>query len=83
MGQRMDSLDALAKAAAIRPDERLRDEAIAAMALPDVRRGPSLPVRQGIAFDGPYQSYAGINEKGIIRLTYLLLCLPPSNSIAG
>src|SRR5262249_53233259 len=36
MGQRLDSLDALARAAGIRPDERLRDEAIAALALPDV-----------------------------------------------
>ena len=41
MGQRLDSLDALARAARIQPDERLRDEAIAAMALPDVRRVPS------------------------------------------
>ena len=40
-GQRLDSLKALAEAAAIHPDERLRDEAIAAMALPDVRPGPS------------------------------------------
>ena len=40
MGQRLDSLDALTQAARIRPDERLRDEAIAAMALPDVRRVP-------------------------------------------
>src|SRR5262245_7174344 len=36
MGQRLESLTALAKAARIRPDEQLRDEAIAAMALPDV-----------------------------------------------
>src|SRR5262249_7849996 len=42
MGQRLDSLTALEKAARIRPDERLRDEAIAAMALPDLRRGPIL-----------------------------------------
>ncbi len=38
MGQRLESLDAVVKAAAIRSDERLRDEAIAAMALPDVLR---------------------------------------------
>jgi hypothetical protein len=41
MGQRLDSLAALAEAARIRPDERLRDEAIAALALPDVRRVPA------------------------------------------
>jgi serine/threonine protein kinase/WD40 repeat protein len=40
MGQRLDSLEALARAARIRPDARLRDEAIAAMALPDVRLVP-------------------------------------------
>ncbi len=41
MGQRLDSLAALTGAARIRFDERLRDEAIAAMALPDVRPGSS------------------------------------------
>src|SRR5262249_22388913 len=40
MGQRLDSLAAIERAAGIRPDERLRNEAIAAMALPDVRRVP-------------------------------------------
>ncbi len=61
-GQRLDSLAALAKAARIRPDERLRDEAIAALALPDIRtvpgwRGtppapPRWPMGEAIAF-GP------------------------------
>jgi serine/threonine protein kinase/WD40 repeat protein len=41
VGQRLDSLAALDQAARIRPDERLRDEAIAAMALPDVRPLPA------------------------------------------
>jgi serine/threonine protein kinase/WD40 repeat protein len=36
-GQRIDALNAVAKAAAIRPTFELRNEAIAAMALPDVR----------------------------------------------
>ena len=36
-GHRLDSLDALAKAAAIRPSIELRNEAIAALALPDLR----------------------------------------------
>jgi Tol biopolymer transport system component len=69
LGQRMDSLDVLAKAAAIHPDERLRDEAIAALGLPDIRRGPSLYAlpagRQGFDFDGAYQSYARINGQGL------------------
>src|SRR5262249_42311630 len=38
MGQRSGSLAALTQAAGIRRDDRLRDEAIAAMALPDVRQ---------------------------------------------
>src|SRR5262249_60734771 len=38
-GQRFDSLEAIKKAAAIRPSPELRDEAIACMALPDFRIG--------------------------------------------
>ena len=75
MGQRLDSLDVLAKAASIRRDERLRDEAIAAMALPDVRRGPSWqalpPVSEAVplAFDGNYRTYARANpDEGIISI---------------
>ncbi len=72
MGQRLDSLDALEKATRIRPDERLRDEAIAAMALPDIRRGPSLhPVPAGtssFAFDAQYQTYAQVNDQGIVSI---------------
>jgi serine/threonine protein kinase/WD40 repeat protein len=41
-GQRLESLNALSKAAEIRRDDRLRDEAIAALALPDVRTGAEL-----------------------------------------
>jgi WD40 repeat protein len=37
IGQRFDGLKALAEAAKIRPDAQLRDEAIACMALPDIR----------------------------------------------
>jgi len=40
IGQRLASLAALEQAARIRPDERLRVEAIAAMALPDLRPLP-------------------------------------------
>ncbi|HVC97447.1 MAG TPA: protein kinase [Pirellulales bacterium] len=72
MGQRLDSLAALEKAARIHPDERLRDEAIAALALPDIRRGPSLhgiPTdTKGVAFDGRYQTYARIDDQGIISI---------------
>jgi eukaryotic-like serine/threonine-protein kinase len=72
MGQRLDSLAALEQAARIRPDERLRDEAIAALALPDIRRGPSLHAAPtgagGVVFDGPYRSYAQLDNQGIISI---------------
>jgi serine/threonine protein kinase/WD40 repeat protein len=75
MGQRLESLDALAKAAAIRSDERLRDEAIAAMALPDVRLGPLWyavrPGPRGLAFDGQYRVYARSSDKGVISIRSL------------
>src|SRR5262249_37339680 len=75
IGQRLDSLDALAKAAAIRADERLRDQAIAAMALPDVRLGPSWNVSPEagtrLAFDGQYRHYARAGEKGGISICSL------------
>ena len=70
MGQRFDSLDALAEAAAIArelklPRERLdalRDEAIACLALPDLKRtGRVIPLPQNIvtyAFDSTMTRYA-------------------------
>ena len=70
MGQRFDSLDALAKAAAIARDlnlprerlEHLRDEAIACLALPDLKRtGRVIRLPQGVvmhAFDSTMTRYA-------------------------
>src|SRR5262249_53701376 len=75
MGQRLDSLDALAKAAAIRADDRLRDEAIAAMALPDVRLGPPWrawpPGSAARDVDGQYRLYARCSDKGVISIRSL------------
>ena len=72
MGQRLESLDALEKAARIRPDQRLADEATAALALPDIRRAPTLTGNfsgtNGYDFDGEYQTYARIDDQGIIRI---------------
>jgi serine/threonine protein kinase/WD40 repeat protein len=72
MGQRLDSLEALAKAARIRPDERLRDEAIAALALPDVRRGASWTVLPpGYVFyncDAHYRVYVSATREGVISV---------------
>src|SRR5262249_6681424 len=75
MGQRLDSLAALARAAQLRKDDRLRDEAIAAMALPDLRFGPSWhglpPGFQTWAFDGDYKLYARVSDQGVISVRTL------------
>jgi serine/threonine protein kinase len=72
MGQRRDSLAALAEAARLRPDERLRDEAVAALALPDIRRVPgwrsALPSTATMAYGGHYRLYARADAKGNISI---------------
>jgi serine/threonine protein kinase/WD40 repeat protein len=72
MGQRMESLAALAEAARIRPVPELRDNAIASMAVPDVERGPvwraGTAGAQGFAYDSLYQRYARIGQDGIISI---------------
>jgi serine/threonine protein kinase/WD40 repeat protein len=63
-GQRLESLEALSKAAKLCPDDRLRDEAIAAMGLPDVRRVPgwrSTPLgSDSVAYSSSYKMYARV-----------------------
>jgi len=75
MGQRLDSLVALTKATRLRRDDRLRDEAIAAMALPDIRPGPCWhafpPGYRFWAFDDNYRLYARANYDGIISVRTL------------
>jgi serine/threonine protein kinase/WD40 repeat protein len=72
MGQRLDSLAAVDLAARIRHDNRLRDEAIAAMALPDVRRVPircsSPPGTTAVAYGGQYRLYARADTQGVISI---------------
>src|SRR5262249_30633095 len=72
MGQRLESLEAIARAARIQPDERLRDEAIAAMALSDIRRVPigcsPSPGTIGVAYDDLYRIYASADSRGIISI---------------
>lgn len=73
VGQRTDSLKALTQAARIRREDNLRDEAIAALALPDVQPGPKWNESQpeavmGIVFDSQYQRYAGLNQDGLISI---------------
>jgi serine/threonine protein kinase/WD40 repeat protein len=81
IGQRLASLVALEQAARIRPDERLRDEAITAMALPDVRPlpepersppQPSMPQTMPQAVFGiKGQFYAYLGSQGTISLRRL------------
>src|SRR4029077_2479657 len=72
MRQRLDSLAAVARASRIRPDERLRDEAIAALALPDVRRVPGWrsapPGPAVVAYGGQYRLYARADAQGILSI---------------
>jgi serine/threonine protein kinase/WD40 repeat protein len=72
MGQRLDSLDAIARAVQIRPDARLRDEALAALAHPDLRPGKrwrALPAGfNHLHFDADYRLYARAGDAGIISV---------------
>jgi len=72
MGQRLDSLNALTKAARLHRDQRLRDEAIAAMTLSDVRPGPSWnalpPGYRSLGIDYDYRRYVRANDEGIISV---------------
>ena len=69
-GQRFDALAAIAKAARIHPSLELRNEAIAALALFDVRIGktwPLLPSRdQAVAFDETLERYVCEGENGTL-----------------
>ena len=71
-GQRIGSLEAVRQAAAIRPTAGLRDEAIAAMALPDVRPGPTWrtwqPSLRPTAFDERFHLYAQADTNGLISI---------------
>ena len=73
-GRRFDSLEAIAKAAAIRPSAELRDEAVACMALPDVRVAkqwvlePRTPGTVAASFDADHQRYATYDAAGAISV---------------
>jgi serine/threonine protein kinase/WD40 repeat protein len=71
LGQRFDSLAALAQAARIRRTEELRDDAIASLALPDIRRGPTWERPPNVAFynfDRDYRRLAYADHAGVIRI---------------
>jgi eukaryotic-like serine/threonine-protein kinase len=71
-GQRLESLAALAEAARIRPTPELRDNAMAAMALPDIEMGPLCPIwfsnLKSITYDSRYQRYAHLDPDGVISI---------------
>jgi WD40 repeat protein len=77
-GQRFDSLTALSNAAAIRPTLELRNEAIAAMALPDARvlrywqLKPPVPLFAGLVFDAAVKRYARAYPDGQIAICQAL-----------
>jgi WD40 repeat protein len=70
-GRRFRALEVLAKAAAIRPSLALRNEAIASMALADIRLENRLitrPETAGIAIDHRYTRYAYVDRHGGISI---------------
>ncbi|HEX5223423.1 MAG TPA: hypothetical protein VFZ59_27935, partial [Verrucomicrobiae bacterium] len=72
VGQRTESLAAIVAAAKIQKDDELRDIAIAAMAVSDLRPGPSWQLLRSndvaVAFDANYQRYAAVDEAGTIMI---------------
>jgi WD40 repeat protein len=93
-GQRFDSLEAIARASAIRPfpkaDEQarfeLRNEAIACLALPDLRvvRVP-FNTNRNVSVDGAFERYAVGDARGGVEVRrindgQLLVKLPPQSN---
>lgn len=91
-GQRFATLEAIAKAAAIRPDLELRNEAIAALALPDLRIERLWPAKRlnhgPLAFDPTLQLYAHEPADGLLTVrrssdqTEVARWTPPGGSTA-
>lgn len=70
-GSRLEGLDALAKAAAIRPGSDLRDQAIACMVQPDLRRIRTIGADKrltnfGVALDPTFEHYAFSDAAGTL-----------------
>jgi serine/threonine protein kinase/WD40 repeat protein len=72
VGQRLESLAALAQAARIHSTADLRDNAIGAMAVPDIEAGPVWPMHyedaRSITYDSRYQHSARLGGDGIISI---------------
>jgi eukaryotic-like serine/threonine-protein kinase len=68
-GQRFDSLDVIRRATAIRPSLELRNEAIAALALPDVRLTNTWPFIYGsVVYSGKLERFAVARPDGQISV---------------
>ncbi len=71
-GQRFASLEALVKAAAIRPGPDLRNEVLACLALDDLRVAQTWPVGEdGLALDPLFEHYARWDKSGKLSLRRL------------
>jgi len=72
MGRRFESLAAIVEATAIRRDPALRDEAIAALAMSDVRPGPirTAPATNtvALAWTALFDRCASLDRDGVIRV---------------
>jgi serine/threonine protein kinase/WD40 repeat protein len=75
VGQRFHGLELLAKAAQIRPTIEVRNEAIACLALPDVRPVRKLEISSlygdQVGFDAQLKRYVGCDEHGFLSLRRL------------
>jgi hypothetical protein len=74
-GQRFEGLKLLAEAAAIRPDPVIRDEAVACLALTDlrvIRQWEGHPhIDSGVAFDPRLKRYARSDNDGNVTLRHV------------
>ncbi len=80
-GQRLDTLAAIAKAARIRPDDRLRDEAIAAMALPDIYTVPAWRGHAPGAAEVAYGRSYGIWARNDDQISVSIRSIPDDREI--
>jgi serine/threonine protein kinase/WD40 repeat protein len=79
VGRRFEGLEALRNAARIRPDIRLRNEAIALLALPDIRVVKEIAYRSGtVAFDAGFERYVVGDEQGNLSIR----CMADDKEIA-
>jgi serine/threonine protein kinase/WD40 repeat protein len=89
-GQRYQCLDEIARAMALRPPEplrrELRDEAVAALALVDVRPVRAIDMPPGarhMCFDQDFTQFAWVDRQGDVCLTQLRKPLPPEAGPGG